>query len=155
MNVVELPAGNEKHSPTRKEWLHDLRERYGEDLRGLSLEELERLPDIKWSPEVYPTSIWQRIVARLGGTAIKHPSEPGFSFDECEDFFDGRSYIRALTRMYGDGLEAMPDSMREQMPIIAGGDLSNPDITSGYLQRPTPAESIDLQRETHVFLSQS
>lgn len=153
----EYPFEQPPHSHVRpklfsgREWLRVLVEQYGENLKGLSLAELEKLPDTGWvQPEQKP-SLLEKVGEKLGLVATKHPSQPGFRFDDCPDFFDGKSYLNSLVQTYGEDLEHLPVQAIRNLPILETKPLDNPDINSGYLKYVSPAEAIELERGAYEF----
>jgi len=133
-------------------WLHVLRTQYGADLRGLTLQEPEKLPDIEWPevqekkrPRKFP---WVRQHVRVA----QHPSEPGFSFDNFPEFFDGKTYLYCLIEQYGENLEDLSPEAVHALPILDPPFPRDYHDNRSHLKEYSPAESIDLQRRSHAFL---
>lgn len=139
-----------------RDWVRVLVEQYGDDLRGLTLDQLAQLPDIGWEQStVVHDSLMVRLKRKLGRIGIKHPSEPSFSFEDCADFFDGASYLAALRDKYGENLEHMPNEVWRQLPVLENADRRFEPIETRYLRRASPAERVDALRQVEVFLRQS
>jgi len=136
-----------------REWLRILRTQYGEDLRGLTLAELEKLPDIEWAAVVETKKNIRRFPwLRKQVVIAQHPSEPGFSFDNFPEFFDGRTYVRCLTEQYGENLEDLPPAAIRNLPVLHPPYPAWYRDERSHLEDHSPAESIDLQRRGYAFL---
>jgi hypothetical protein len=127
-----------------RKWLEVLRLQYGENLQGLSLDELSLLPDAEWEQPKPKDSLWRK----LGFGALRHPSQPNFSFDDCPDFFDGASYLTALTEKYGEDLRELPAEAVRNLPTLELPEDNHP----SWPRHVSPSEAIELNRRSYVFL---
>lgn len=128
----------------RASWIQILTEQYGDELRGLSLQELSQLPPTKW------------VQAPTKKQSTKHPGDPDFSFADLPDFFDGQGYLQSLVAQCDGDIVRASTLIREaidiQLPSATPTKYGQITITP---EGSSPAERIDNMRLSYEFTSRA